>query len=102
MLENSLQADERFQDNPLECHCQTFAKSLKDDGYAERTVRDKLWLLDHLGQWLKRTRVVVTNLDEKLLKAFVKQKQRVHEGDLKALQQFFNCKRAFLAPPGLV
>src|SRR5271165_7610158 len=55
MQENSLQAGQRLQGNPLESHLRTFVTSLLDDGYADATVHDKLSLLHRLGQWLRRT-----------------------------------------------
>jgi integrase/recombinase XerD len=90
MLENSLQADQRFQDNPLVFHLRTFAASLTEDGYAAGTVQSKLWVLADLGQWLGRTGLAVTHLDERLVEAFVKHKQRVHKGHLKTLKQFLD------------
>ena len=37
MQENSLQAGQRLQGNPLESHLLTFVTSLLDDGYADAT-----------------------------------------------------------------
>lgn len=94
MQENSLQAGQCRQGNPLlESHLPLFSTSLLDDGYAEETVHDKLSLLSCLGQWLTRTGRAVTHLDERLVKAFVKQRQRVQGGDLKTLQQFLDYLR---------
>ena len=83
MLENSLQAGQHLQGNPLESHLRTFVTSLLEDGYADATVHDKLSSLDRLGQWLRRTGLAVTHLDERLVRAFVKHRQRVQRGDLK-------------------
>ena len=91
--ENSLQAGQRLQGNPLESHLRTFVTSLLEDGYADATLHDKLSLLDRLGQWLRRTGRAVTHLDERLVKAFVKHRQRVQRGDLKTLQQFLDYLR---------
>jgi site-specific recombinase XerD len=93
MQENSLQAGQRLQGNPLESHLRTFVTSLFEDGYADATVHDKLSLLDRLGQWLRRTGLAVTHLDERLVRAFVKHRQRVQRGDLKTLQQFLDYLR---------
>jgi integrase/recombinase XerD len=90
MLENSLQADKRLQDNPLVFHLRAFATSLTEDGYAEGSVQSKLWLLADLGQWLGRSGLAVTHLEEQLVEAFVKHKQRVGRGDLKTLKQFLD------------
>ena len=68
MQENSLPAAQRLQGNPLESHLRTFVTSLLEDGYADATVYDKLSLLDRLGQWLRRTGLAVTHLDERLVR----------------------------------
>jgi hypothetical protein len=78
MQENSLQVGQRFQGNPLEAHLRRFVTALLKDGYADATVQDKLGLLDHLGQWLRRTGCAITHLDERLVEAFVKHRMRVH------------------------
>lgn len=66
----------------------TFTASVTEDSYSDGTVRSKLsWLVD-FGQWLGRTGFAVTNLDELLMEAFVKDKQRIRRGDLKTLRQF--------------
>ena len=75
MQENSLRATRRLQGNPLESRLRTFVTSLLEDGYADATVHDKLSLLDRLGQWLRRTGLAVTHLDERLVRAFVKHRQ---------------------------
>ena len=93
MQENSLRAGQRFQGDPLESHLRTFVTSLLDDGYADATVHEKLSLLHRLGEWLRRTGRAVTHLDERLVEAFVKHRQRVQRGDLKTLQQFLDYLR---------
>jgi site-specific recombinase XerD len=93
MQENSLQAAQRLRGNPLESHLRTFVTSLLEDGYADATIHDKLSLVDRLGQWLGRTGRAVTHLDERLVGAFVKYRQRVQRGDLKTLQQFLDYLR---------
>src|SRR5437588_12313750 len=93
MQENSLRAAQRLQGNPLESHLQTFVTSLLEDGYADATVHDKFSLLARLGQWLSRTGLAVTHLDERVVRAFVKHRHRVESGDLKTLQQFLGYVR---------
>jgi site-specific recombinase XerD len=90
MLENSLQPDERLQDNPLESHLQTLATSLLEDGYADETIRSKLGLLADFGRWFGQTGLAVTHLDERLVEAFVNHRQQVRRGDLKTLEQFLD------------
>jgi site-specific recombinase XerD len=41
-----------------------------------------------LGQWLRRKRLTVTNLDERLVEAFLQRQRRDRKGDLKTIQQF--------------
>jgi hypothetical protein len=53
MQENSLQAGQRLQGNPLESHLRTFVTSLLDHSYADATVHDKLSLLHRAGQCLR-------------------------------------------------
>jgi hypothetical protein len=59
MQENSLQAGQRLQGNPLESHLRTFVTSLLDDGYADATVHDKLSLLHRSRPWLRRTGLIL-------------------------------------------
>jgi site-specific recombinase XerD len=61
-----------------------------DDGYADVTVKSKLWVLANFGQWLGRRGLSVTNVDERLVEAFVKGKKRVRRGDVRTLQQFLD------------
>jgi integrase/recombinase XerD len=55
MQEVSFQAEKHFQGNPLEFHLRTFTTSLLKNGYRDRTVQEKLWLLADCGRWLGRT-----------------------------------------------
>ena len=90
MREDSLQADKRLQHNPLRFHLRTFATSLLEYGYTDGTVHSKLWLLGDLGRWLRRTKLAVTHLDERLLETFLKHKRRLRRGEPKTLQQFLD------------
>ena len=65
-----------------------FTASLIEQGYAGETVRLKVKLVMDFGEWLKRNRVAVADLDERRVEAFLKHRRRVHKGDLKTLQQF--------------
>jgi site-specific recombinase XerD len=100
MRENSRHADKRLQHNPLGFHLGTFATSLLEYGYTDGTVDSKLWLLGDLERWLRRTKLAVTNLDEQLLEAFLKHKQRVRRGEPKTLQQFLDHLRRRAVVPG--
>ena len=92
MLESSflnLVAVNRLPD-PLVVQLPRFTSSLIEQGYADETVRVKVKLVTNFGQWLKRNRRVVTDLDEPLVQAFLKRKHRVRRGDLRTLQQFLD------------
>lgn len=86
----SLQADKRLRGSPLGLHLRTFASSLVEDGYTDRTVQLKLGLLACLGRWLQPTEFAITDLDERLLGTFLKHRRRVHGGDSKTLRQFLD------------
>ena len=90
MLKDWLNTNKRFRGNRLTSHLRTFATSAMDDGYADVTVKSKLWVLANFGQWLGRRGLSVTNVDERLVEAFVKGKKRVRRGDLRTLQQFLD------------
>src|ERR1700758_1267637 len=87
MLEDSLRPNERLRDNPLGLHLQALATSFMEDGYADMTVRLKLGLLADFGRWFGQTRLAITDVDERLVDAFVKHRQQVRRGDLKTLEQ---------------
>ena len=92
MLESSfrnLVAPGRFPDQ-LVAELRRFTTSLIEQGYADKTVQLKLQLLTNFGQWLRRNDLAVTNLDERVVEAFLKRKHRVHRGDLRTLQQFLD------------
>ncbi len=92
-LKDWLNTDKRFQDNPLMSHLPTFATSLMDVGYADVTVKSKLWVLADCGQWLRRRRFSLKNVDERLIGAFLKNKQQIRRGDSRTLQQFLDYLR---------
>lgn len=64
-----------------------------EDGYADATMQSKLWLLADFGQWLGRSGLSVTGLDERLVEAFLNDRQRksrVHRGNRETLRQFLD------------
>jgi site-specific recombinase XerD len=93
MLERSfrnLATAKRFPDT-FDDQLQRFTTSLKRQGYADRTVRQKLRVLTNCGQWLGRHNLAVTKLDDQLLATFLKhRKLPVQNGDPRTLQQFLN------------
>ncbi len=78
---DSLEADKCLRGSPLGFHLRTFASSLVEEGYTDRTIQLKLGLLACLGRWLQPTKLAVTDLDERVLEAFLKYRRRVHGGD---------------------
>ena len=92
MRGSSVPGEKHIQGNPLEFHLRMFAAALQEAGYRDRTMCSKLRLVADLGHWLKRTgQSFASHLEEHLLEAFVKHKQRMqqmHGGDSKTLQQF--------------
>ena len=106
MLENAFkdrQAVKGSQTNPLDLHLASFARSLRDDGYADSTMRAKLWLLADLGQWLERRGLSVTDVDERLVDTFVSERQqegRLRRGDLETLKHFVDHLRRRDIIPG--
>ena len=85
---NSSQADKLLRGNPLGFHLRTFASSLVEDGYTDRTIQLKLGLLACLGRWLQPTKLAIIDLDERFLEAFLQHRRRVHGGDLKRSGSF--------------
>jgi site-specific recombinase XerD len=65
-----------------------FTASLIEQGYAGETVRLKVKLVTDFGEWLKRVRFAIADLDERRVEAFLKHRRRVHRGNLKTLQEF--------------
>ena len=82
--------EKQIQGNPLESHLRMFATSLMDGGYRKKTIQDKLYLLATLGWWFGRNKLAISQLDESLVSAFVKQKGRVHALDRPTLRQFID------------
>jgi site-specific recombinase XerD len=86
----SLLPERRIRGNPLEPHLRTFAASLLESGYRERTIHDKLYPLSALGWWFGRSRRIVSQLDEHLVEAFAKHKRLMLRADRTTLQQFID------------
>ena len=82
--------EKQIQSNPLESHLRSFATSLMDSGYRDKTIQDKLYLLAAFGRWFGRNKRVISQLDESLVDAFAKQKRRIHTLDLPTLRQFID------------
>jgi len=98
--ENSLPADKRPQENLLGFYLRTFAASLREYGYADGTIHPKLRLLGDFERWLRRTKLAVSHLDERLLEAFLKHKRRVRRREPLTLQQFLDHLRKLSIVPG--
>lgn len=82
--------------------CRTIAFTIsgatknKSASRARATNAAKIRPIANLGQWLKRSKLAVTNLDEPLVEAFLKRKHRERGGDLRTLQQFLDHLRKIL------
>jgi site-specific recombinase XerD len=101
MLESSFQNPVAVNGLPssLVVQLRRFTSSLREQGYAEETVQLKMKLVTNLGQWLKRNRLAVADLDEPRVEAFLKPPHRERRGDLRTLQQFLDhLRRHHVAP----
>jgi hypothetical protein len=99
-----LAADKRSRGNPLVVHLSPFATSLLEDGYADATMQSKLWLLADFGQWLGRSGLAVTELDERLVETFIadkRRKGRVPRGNRETVRQFLDRLRERDVVPGV-
>lgn len=88
-----LAADKRSRSNPLVVHLSPFAGSLMESGYADATIRSKLWLLADFGLWLVRSRVAVADLDEAHAERFIAAKGRqgrIHRGHQETVRQLLD------------
>jgi len=96
MLENAFKhviRDKTLCKNPLAIYLQPFATSLIEDGYPDRTIQWKLELVGGFGQWLRRSRVLVTDVNEQLIETFIEDRHRVrriHRNDRRTFNQFLD------------
>lgn len=67
---------ERLRGDPLGPHLESFAAALAGLGYATTTARSQIGLLVDLGRWLARKEVVVADLEEGIVNAFLDQRHR--------------------------
>jgi len=98
-----LLADARLQHNPLGLHLSSFATSLREAGYAQATLQEKLGCLAEFGHWLGRRGGAVPDLDERLVARFVTSRERtgrLHRGDRETLRQFLDHLRTQAVIPG--
>ncbi len=93
MLKNSMQGHKRLEASPLGLHLEVLARSFKEDGYADRTVRVKLRLLTDFGWWFRQTGLPITCIDERQVEAFFKHRKEVQPGNRRALGQFLEYLR---------
>ena len=101
MLESSFQSAVAVKvlSDRLDALLGGFITSLIEQGYADETVQLKLQLVTNFGQWLKRNRLAVKELDERVVEAFLKRKHRVRRGSLRTLQQFLDYLRSHNVVP---
>jgi site-specific recombinase XerD len=88
VLKNFMQGNKRLEASPLGLHLEALARSFKEDGYPDSTVRVKLRLLTDFGRWFGQTGLAITCIDERQVEAFFKHRKRVQWGDRKTLGQF--------------
>jgi site-specific recombinase XerD len=84
MFENFLPdraAVERLREGPFGPHLDSFVATLCELGYTRQTVRARLWILDHLGRWLRRHCLELPDLQEQTVNLFLAQRRR--EGRLR-------------------
>ena len=54
----------------------SFSAAVAELGYSRSTVRERLWVLAGLERWLKRRRLALVALDERILKQFLEKRRR--------------------------
>lgn len=69
-------AAERLGRDPLGAYIDSFGRSLVDRGYTSSTVRTYLWCLTHFSGWIERSDVTVSDLDDRIVNAFVDERKR--------------------------
>ena len=70
MLENTFKhviRDKTLRKNPLAVYLRPFTTSLIEDGYPDRTIQWKLELVSCFGQWLRRSRFLIEEINEQLI-----------------------------------
>ncbi len=99
-------AVERLRRTPLGPHLDTFAAAIIALGYKRFTVRHQLWLLRDLGRWLKRQRVLVSELDEAALERFLvlcRRRGRLRQGDATTVRRLLiHLREQNIVPPAEV
>ena len=98
-----LLADARSRHNPLGLYLSSFATSLREAGYAQATLQEKLGFLAEFGHWLGRRGGSVPDLDERLVARFVPHRDRtgrLHRGNRETLRQFLDHLRTQAVIPG--
>jgi site-specific recombinase XerD len=99
MLENFFPdraALERHRASLLGPHLDSFVAALCELGYTRSTVRARLQLLDHLGQWLGRQSLALADLQEQAVNRFLDERRRKghrRKGDARAARQFLEYLR---------
>ena len=93
MLENYVKETvaRDVRSGPLGRHLDAFATRMSEAGYLPATICKQLGLLGHLGEWLRRTRRTVTDLDLDTIEAFVtayRRRRRLIRNDRAKLRHF--------------
>jgi site-specific recombinase XerD len=95
---------ERLRAGPFGPHLDSFVAALCELGYAGRTVRARLWLLDDLARWLGLQSLELPDLHEQTVNLFLAERQRqgrLRKGNARATRHFLEHLRekAAVRPP---
>ena len=85
-----------LDDGPLCPHVPAYITQLQTQGYQPQTILKHLWLFAHFNRWLRRTDRGLRNLNEEIVKHFlrrhyVQRKRQLEEGG--ALYRLLNILR---------
>lgn len=81
----------RHRAGPLGSYIDSFAKRLREKGYAHFTVRHQIRVITKLGKWLARRKVLASELNSEKAEEFAAHRRRygrLREGDVATLKQF--------------
>jgi len=92
-----------LDDGPLCPHVPAYITQLQTQGYQPQTLLKHLWLFAHFNRWLRRTDRGLRNLNEEIVKHFlrrhyVQRKRQLEEGG--ALYKLLNMLRKARVVPG--
>lgn len=101
---DDLEVVDRLRGDPLGPHLDSFAGILATLGYATVTGRSHLAFLADFGQWLVRSEVAITEVDERVVDAFVDARRhqgRLHRGQASTVRHLLEHLRQKAVIPSL-